>query len=462
MSLLSSLTLLGFALATAGAAYFYLQTRQLTDRMAQALREKDDSQAQAAELSRSLQQANDQLSEAQQTLAEWRGRQALTDRLQSELAQREAALSEAQNTISDLRQEQADLNARRDEMTRAFESQKQALKDEFQALSQSILKSRTEEFKKDSTESIGHLLTPLKDQIAAFQKRVNEVHQDSSTANSALKNELENLKNLNQRITDEASNLTQALKGDSKAQGNWGEMQVEMILDRSGLVKGQEYQREQHLTDDQGASFRPDFTVNLPEGRHLVIDSKVSLVAWTEYVEADTDQGRDAAMKRHIASISKHIDGLAGKNYPSLKGLNAPDFVLMFMPIEPAFLAAFQADPDLYARAFEKGVIVVVPSTLLGTLRTVANLWSLQKQGENAAEIAEQASKLQDKLRIFMEKFEKVGKQLDTANRTFEDAQKSLCGRGGLRSVVNTFEQKGVRFKQPLPEIGNDLDLDDA
>lgn len=465
---LSNLAIALFLGLLIGLGYLMLRyTRQvaltqLQQRQIQELEDQLDESGQERQvLAAQVEQMRQDIASQSQQLAEQRGREALLNRLESDLQQRDHELRDARGQISQLQQREAELQARRDELERGFEAQKTALKDEFQNLSQSILKTRTDEFKKDSQESLGHLLSPLKDQISAFQKRVNEVHQDSSNANSALKNELENLKNLNQRITDEATNLTLALKGDSKTQGNWGEMQVEMILDRSGLIKGQEYHREQHLVDEDGSNFRPDFVVNLPEGRHLVIDSKVSLVAWTEFVEADTDEARDAAMKRHVASISKHIDQLSSKNYPKLKGLNTPDFVLMFMPIEPAFLAAFQANPELYATAFEKGIIVVVPSTLLGTLRTVANLWSLQKQGDSAADIAEQASKLQDKLRIFMEKFEKVGTQMDTMRKSYDDATRTLGGRGGLTSVVTSFEKKGVRFKQSLPELGVDDSTDE-
>lgn len=441
------------------AGWLWMRQRDQAAYQSQRLAELE---SQAQQWQQDLAQQREQLAVQAEQIAEQRGREGLMQKLEQDLAEREAQLDRARQQISSLEQRQAELQARREELERSFDAQKSALKDEFQNLSQSILKTRTDEFKKDSQESLGHLLSPLREQISAFQKRVNEVHQDSSNANSALKNELENLKNLNQRITDEATNLTLALKGDSKTQGNWGEMQVEMILDRSGLIKGQEYHREQHLTDEEGVSYRPDFVVNLPEGRHLIIDSKVSLLAWTEFVEAQSDEQREAAMKRHVASISKHIDQLSAKNYPKLKGLNAPDFVLMFMPIEPAFLAAFQANPELYATAFEKGVIVVVPSTLLGTLRTVANLWSLQKQGESAADIAEQASKLQDKLRIFMEKFDKIGAQMDTLRKSYDDATRTLGGRGGLSSVVGTFEKKGVRFKQSLPELGVDETAPDS
>ena len=436
-----------FAAAAALAVWYFAQARTQSV-AAQVLRADRDHLA-------------EKLTQAELTLAESKGREALTQQLRDDLAAKTEALQNAERELSSLRSREAELNARKEELQTSFETQKKALQAEFKTLSESILQSRTEQFKKDSQESLGHLLNPLREQISAFQKRVNEVHQDSSNANSALKNELENLKSLNQRITDEASNLTQALKGDSKAQGNWGETQLEMILNRSGLIKGQEYLREQPLTDEQGASFRPDFIVNLPEGRHLIIDSKVSLVAWTEYVEAEDEPSREQALKRLVNSMGKHVDSLAGKDYSRLIGLRSPDFVLMFMPIEPAFLAAVQYDSGLFNRAFEKGVIVVVPSTLLGTLRTVANLWSLQKQGENAAEIADQASKLQDKLRIFMEKFERVGSQMATAQKTYDEAIKTLSGRGGLTSVVSQFERKGVRFKQNLPELNVDDDAPD-
>ena len=214
------------------------------------------------------------------------------------------------------------------------------------------------------------------------------------------------------------------------------------------------------MTDEQGALVSPDFIVNLPEGRHLIIDSKVSLVAWTEYVEAEDEPSREQALKRLVNSMGKHVDSLAGKDYSRLIGLRSPDFVLMFMPIEPAFLAAVQYDSGLFNRAFEKGVIVVVPSTLLGTLRTVANLWSLQKQGGMRRKLPIKRASSRTNSESLWRKFERVGVRWP-AQKTYDEAIKTLSGRGGLTSVVSQFERKGVRFKQNLPELNVDDDAPD-
>ncbi len=362
----------------------------------------------------------------------------------------EMRFEDAQDTINDLNQQRAALEARGEQIQANFEAQKQAMRDEFKSLSAQILESREKAFEARSSESLGTLLEPLKTQIKSFSERTEQINKDNTTHHATLQNELKQLKELNRKITDEASNLTQALKGDSKLQGNWGEMQVELILDRAGLTKGLEYEREVSITEGE-QRYRPDVIVHLPEGKHLVVDSKVSLTAWMDVVNAGEDPIRAAAMVRHLDSIKKHIDGLSKKDYAKLNGLQTPDFVLMFMPIEPAFQAAFQAQPDLYQYAFERNIIIVVPSTLLGMLRTVANIWAQQKRGESARQLAEEATKLHDKLRIFSERFEELGKLIDRTQSQFDKTRTSITGRGALVRTIQSFEEKGVQFKKELP-----------
>ncbi|MGB0360886.1 MAG: DNA recombination protein RmuC, partial [Endozoicomonas sp.] len=269
---------------------------------------------------------------------------------------------------------------------------------------------------------------------------------------AALKQQLETMYQLNQKMTDEAQNLAKALKGDKKLQGNWGEIQVETILESSGLIKGQEYEREANFKDDEGQNKRPDFIVRLPEGKHLIIDSKVSLVDYIAYANAENDSDRDIAMSKHIQSIRNHIKNLNQKDYPSLPEIKTPDFVFMFMPIEPAFITAFQYDQQLFNEAFEKRIVVVTPSTLLATLRTVANLWTIERQNANARKLADKGRQVYDKLRIFVEKMEKLDSQLDNARSTYDEAMSTLKhGRGNLISQADQFLALGVRVKKELP-----------
>ena len=294
-------------------------------------------------------------------------------------------------------------------------------------------------------------MNPFKEQLDSFRKRVDEVHTHQSEGRAALHKELETLFKLNQRITDEAANLTKALTNDKKTQGNWGEIQVEMLLEQSGLLKGAEYEREANFKDDEENNKRPDFVIYLPEGKHIIIDSKVSLVAYSDYVSAESDEDRTVALKSHVKSIRNHISSLSEKGYPKLKGMQSPDFVFMFMPIEPAFLAAFHYDQTLFNSAFEKRIVVVTPSTLLATLRTVASLWSIERQNQSARILADQAGKVYDKLRVFVEKMDKLGAQITTARNTYDDAHNTLIGSRSLTSTVEKFVELGVRVKKELP-----------
>ena len=265
--------------------------------------------------------------------------------------------------------------------------------------------------------------------------------------------ELKQLRKLNQQITDEADNLTKALKGEKKLQGNWGEIQLERILESSGLIKGQEYEREANFKTDEGKNQRPDFIVKLPEGKHLIIDSKVSLNAFLEYCQADSIEEQERALKLHVAAMKQHIKSLNEKDYPSLTGLQSPDFVFMFVPVEPAFNVALQADFAMFEEAFAKHIVIVTPTTLLATLKTVSSIWTIERQNKKAAELAERAGLVYDKLRGFLVKMDKLGGQLNTAQVTFDEAMKTLRnGNGNLVRQAEQFKELGVRVKNDIPE----------
>lgn len=345
---------------------------------------------------------------------------------------------------------------------------KEALKQEFNNLANEILESKSKAVSEQHEEKLETLLKPFKEQLGDFRSKVEEAQKADNEGRAALKQQLETLYTLNQRITDEAGNLAKALKGDKKLQGNWGELHVESILESSGLIKGEEYEREANFKDEEGQNKRPDFVVYLPEGKHLIIDSKVSLVDYLDYVNAETEEQREAALSQHIQSIRNHIRSLNEKDYPSLPEMKAPDFVFMFMPVEPAFMVAFQKDQHLFNEAFEKRIVVVTPTTLLATLRTVANLWTIERQNANARKLADRARQVYDKLRIFVEKMEKLDMQLVNARSTYDDAMGTLkYGRGNLISQADQFLNLGVRVKKELPrqtletaDLGSDIAIE--
>ena len=371
--------------------------------------------------------------------------------VRGELKQAQITLASLQTDNAELRTSQQEKEEHFKQQLKQFNDQKIELKKEFENLANKIFEDKGKTFTENNKQSLDALLNPFKEQLEAFRKRVDEVHTHQTEGNATLKTELGKLHELNQRITDEAANLTKALRNDKKVQGNWGEIQVEMILDQSGLRKGQEYDREANLKDDDRKNWRPDFIVNLPEGKHIIIDSKVSLNAYTDFVTAETDEEREVAIKQHVQSVRTHINALSEKDYSNLKGINSPDFVFMFMPIEPAFLAAFQHDQTLFNSAFEKRIVVVTPTTLLATLRTIANLWSIERQNQSSRTLADQASKVYDKLRVFVEKMDRLGNQLSTAQKTYDEAHNSLTGSRSLTSTVQKFVDLGVRVKKELP-----------
>ncbi len=448
--------------------------RQLRDsEQVQALHEQEVEHLQTA-----LEEQKARSGQLEQSIEHWRQQSAALENrlaaLDSELTakqdrlaqlasesnqyqQRAETLSEELGQLKvELREQQVTLDKERrsaSEKLELLEKNRDALKQEFENLANRIFDQKSERFSQQSKTSLDSLLNPFRDQLQDFRKRVEDVYTTETRDRQALRSEIKSLQELNRQITEEAANLTRALKGDKKIQGNWGELILERVLERSGLRKGVEYETQGSYRDEDNQLLRPDVIVHLPDQRNLVIDSKVSLVAYQQWVTADQEEERAAALKQHVEAVRNHIRALSEKDYSQLNGLHSPDFVLLFMPIEPAFVAAFQQDENLFAEAFERKIIVVTPTTLLATLRTIENIWRYERQSQNARRIADRAGAVYDKLRVFVEAMEKLGSQLHTAQGTYDNAMNTLTrGRGNLISQANRFVELGVRVKKELPK----------
>lgn len=324
---------------------------------------------------------------------------------------------------------------------------------EFENLANKILEEKATRFTEQNNLNIKNILSPLQEKIQLFERRVEDTHKQSIDYHAALREQIRNLSSVNEQMSRETLNLTRALKGDTKMQGNWGELILERVLEKSGLEKGREYQVQQsHITDD-GSRVLPDVVINLPDGKKMIVDSKVSLVAYERYVNADDDPLRVTHLKDHILSIKRHVEQLSAKNYHDLYKTETPDFVLLFIPIEPAFAVALAEDGTLYNRAFERNIVIVTPSTLLATLRTIDSMWSNQKQQENAFEIARQAGALYDKFEGFVNDMVLVGKRMDDGKASYESAMNKLVsGRGNIITSIQKLKVMGAKAKKSLPD----------
>jgi len=340
-------------------------------------------------------------------------------------------------------------NLKRDE---ELVQQQEQLRKDFELLANKILEEKSNKFTEQNKENIKNILNPLQEKIQTFEKKVEDTQKESISMHSALKEQLLGLKDLNQQMTKEATNLTRALKGDSKMQGNWGELVLERVLEKSGLEKDREYFVQQNFTRQDGTRVLPDVVLHLPDNKKMIIDSKVSLTDYERYVNAEDDE-RAVYLKAHLNSIKKHIEQLSEKNYQDLYDIESPDFVLLFIPIEPAFAIALNEDNTLYNKAFEKNIVIVTPSTLLATLRTVDSMWNNEKQQQNAIEIARQAGALYDKFEGLVKDLTGVGKKLDDAKKDYSSAMNKLVeGRGNLITSVEKIKKLGAKAKKSLPE----------
>ncbi|MDQ6999638.1 MAG: DNA recombination protein RmuC [Mariprofundus sp.] len=391
--------------------------------------------------------------------------------LESKLAHRDATIeslnqevSRHQTTIAELRTAMEKDREAAVEKLALLEEAKTRLGNEFKLLANQIFEEKGKAFSEKNQSSLDEILKPVQSELKAFRDRIETVHKEDVEARGSLKEQLLNLQSLNKQMNDEARNLTRALKGDKKMQGDWGELILETVLEQSGLRKGKEYTTQGGFRDEGGNLRKPDVILNLPDGKHMIIDSKVSLLAYNEFMNAEDEPVRERALAAHVQSIRNHIDDLSSKDYSSLIGLKSPDFVFMFMPIEAAFMAAFQTDEKLFSKAFERNIVVVTPTTLLATLRTVENIWRYERQNENAKRIADKAGSVYDKLRGFLEDFEKIGSQLATVQKSYDGALNKLThGQGNLVRQAQGFVELGVKVKKQLPKkILDEASLNDV
>ena len=391
-------------------------------------------------------------------IAREQGKSEHLDQLQNLVQQRELELDTIRLELSDKQSKIAELSVRLDEQQTQAEQKLQlldnastAMTQQFKILAQEIFAEKERTFNAKSGEHLNQVLNPFREQLQDFKKKVDDIYVNDVRERVSLKQELENLRQSNVQMNREAVNLTRALKGDKKTQGNWGELVLERVLEHSGLRSGVEYETQGGFRDADSRLLKPDVIIHLPEEKDVIVDSKVSLVAYERYCNEEDSDIQAQALREHVAAVRQHITTLSDKDYSSLNGVRSLDFVLMFMPIESAFMVAFQADDDLFNHAFARRIVVVTPTTLLATLRTIENIWRYERQNQNAQAIAERAGAVYDKLRGFVEDMEKIGVQLATLDNTYAAAMTKLThGRGNLISQANRFVDLGVKVKKPL------------
>ena len=374
------------------------------------------------------------------------------DQLQQQLSTAQVSLA----AVSATREQEQKSSA---EKLKLLEQAKNDLSKEFENLANRIFDEKSEKFTKLNKSTVDLTVNPLREQIKEFKERVEFVYDKESKDRQSLLSEIGHLKNLNNQISQDAVNLTKALKGESKTQGNWGEVILEKVLEESGLRKGHEYQAQSSFTDEDGRRKSPDVIVHLPDEKDIIIDSKVSLTDYERYCSEDDENLRKAHLKAHVASIKTHVKQLSVKGYEQLEGVKTLDFVLLFIPIEAAFLSAFEQDPELFRDAYESNIIVVSPTTLLATLRTIQSIWRYERQSKNAEEIASQAGKLYDQIALLSSSMLDVGKHLDNAHKAHDKAINQLSsGRGNLLGRAEKLEKLGAKTKKSLPKALVDKD----
>lgn len=370
--------------------------------------------------------------------------------LSNERVRLESALSAVNEKLAEQKKEVQDLH--------------QKMKTEFENIAGKIVFDNSRHIQQQHSDKLNDLLSPLREKIDKFESTVNTTHKENIRDNQALKEQIKQLQDLNTSIGKEARNLTTALKGEVKTQGNWGEVILETVLERSGLVKDIEYTVQSSFRDESGKRLLPDVLVRLPEGKTIIIDSKVSLNAYERLATCESEEEREAAAKEHLISLRRHIKGLGEKKYQQIYQINTLDFVLLFIPIEPAFSAAIQHDATLFNDAFENNIVIVSPSTLLATLRTIAGIWKLEYQNKNALEIARQGGALYDKFVGFLEDFQKIGSSLSNTQKLWDQTMNKLStGHGNLVGRVEKLKQLGAKATKKIPgELLNDDDEIDS
>ena len=340
-----------------------------------------------------------------------------------------------------------------DEKIRLLKGAREEMANHFKVLSNSILEEKSRIFKEQNSSNLGELLNPLKERLGEFQRTIQKNYENEGKERHSLRNEVQKLMQMNDRLSQEAANLSNALKGETKTQGNWGEMILERILEVSGLRKGEEYSTQQSFSQEDGRRLQPDVIIHLPEERHMVIDSKVSLNAYEEYINSDLPDQQNQALKAHLTSLRSHIKGLSAKEYQKIHAENSPDFVIMFIPVEAAFMLAIAEDRKLWEEAWKANILMVSPSTLLFVLRIVMQLWRQEQRSQNAVEIARRGAALYDKLVGFIEDFDSIGSRLVQATKSFENARtKLISGKGNAIRQAQMLKELGITTSKRMPD----------
>jgi DNA recombination protein RmuC len=376
-----------------------------------------------------------------------------SDELKAQLREAQTETMELTNALTKTESDYEHLRTRMQEQARELEQLREKFLQQFQHISNQVLMTNAEHFNKASSENLERILTPLKERIKEFEAKVDQTYEKTLKESISLKEQITQLASLNQQMSQDALNLTKALKGESKTQGNWGEYLLESLLEKSGLRKGVHYEREEVRQNDEDKVYRPDVIIRLPDTKHLVIDSKLSLVAYEAYCSCENDEQLETYLRSHINSIRTHYTDLGRKNYHRLSGLNSPDFVLMYIPIEPAFNLALQHDQHIFTDAFEKNIVLVTTSTLLATLRTVAGVWRQEDQKRNVLKIAEESGKLYDKFVGFVDDLKTVGRHLESSQTAYGAAMNKLTdGKGNLIRRVEILRELGAKTSKQIDE----------
>ncbi|QLK45248.1 DNA recombination protein RmuC [Vibrio owensii] len=427
------------------------QLEQVKQSLAEAQQELDELDDERDKAAFEVRQTHGKLMAAMEKLRYFEAVKQERQQYFDELGQMREHKSRLETQLGEQQARHEQINQANAEKLQILEQAEVRLKQQFEHLANQLFEEKTAKVDIQNRQSLEGLLSPLKEQLEGFKKQVNDSFSQEAKERHTLVHELKNLQRLNEHMTREAVNLTQALKGDNKQQGNWGEVVLARVLAESGLREGHEYQTQVSLQNEAGKRYQPDVIVHLPQNKQVVVDSKMALVAYERYFNAENDIQRERALSDHLAALRAHIKGLSLKDYQQLKGIQSLDYVLMFIPVEPAFQVAIQADPSLVKDAMEQNIILVSPTTLLVALRTIDNLWRNERQNENAQLIAERAAKLYDKLRLFIDDMEGLGGALDKANQTYQGAMNKLAtGRGNVIRQAESFKQLGVEVKRPI------------
>ena len=415
--------------------------------------------------SATLAQKEEQIRQLTQQVTSWQ------QQWQTAQAEKETLRTEREALALQLTKKEVDFSnlvERNKEYRQEVEQLQEKFTKEFELLAQKILEEKTTKFTEQNKENLKTILSPLQEKIQLFEKKVEDTHKESIDYHAALRQQILGLREMNEKMSQETINLTKALKGDNKMQGNWGELVLERVLEKSGLEKDREYFVQQSFTTPEGQRLQPDVVIALPDGKKMIVDSKVTLTAYERLCNAENEEEQKQYLREHLIAIHRHVEQLSSKNYYDLYQMESPDFVLLFIPIESAFAVALQEDNTLYNKAFEKNIVIVTPSTLLATLKTINSMWTNQKQQENALEIARQAGALYDKFEGFVTDLIKIGKKMDEAKVEYQGAMNKLTeGKGNLISSVERLKKMGAKAKKAMPEallqragVGQTNDID--